>query len=160
MSQPAEPHLRTDQDSDVILVPIDLSDQAADVLAFAVRLGARLGATVLPMHVYTLPQHGYPGADPLLSVEVLERFARAAEDAAEAFTAARDAPEPVVREGDPATEILRAIGEVRPILVVMGTHGRGGLPRLLLGSVAEKVIRQSPAPVLTIPPRTLVSSAS
>lgn len=153
MSQTTEPRLRMNEGSDIILVPIDLSDQAADVLVLAVRLAARLGASVLPMHVYSLPRHGYPGIEPRLAVEVTERLARAAQDAAEAFTAARDAPEPVVREGDPATEILRAVDELRPIFVVMGTHGRSGLPRLLLGSVAEKVIRQSAAPVLTVPPR-------
>ena len=53
-------------------------------------------------------------------------------------------------EGEPATEILRAAREIQPDLIVMGTHGRTGLTRLLMGSVAEAVLRKAPCPVLTV----------
>src|SRR5229473_4269720 len=53
-------------------------------------------------------------------------------------------------EGNPAREILRAAREIKPELIVMGTHGRTGLSRLLMGSVAEEVVRKSPFPVLTV----------
>jgi nucleotide-binding universal stress UspA family protein len=53
-------------------------------------------------------------------------------------------------EGNPPKEILRTINEIKPELVVMGTHGRTGLSRLLMGSVAEEVVRKSPFPVLTV----------
>jgi nucleotide-binding universal stress UspA family protein len=52
--------------------------------------------------------------------------------------------------GDPATEILRLAGETKCDLIVMGTHGRTGLTRLVLGSVAEEVLRQAPCPVLAV----------
>ncbi|MFO0796593.1 MAG: universal stress protein [Gemmataceae bacterium] len=52
--------------------------------------------------------------------------------------------------GEPAAEILKAAGEYAADLIVMGTHGRGGLARLALGSVAEKVLRHAPCPVLTV----------
>jgi nucleotide-binding universal stress UspA family protein len=55
-------------------------------------------------------------------------------------------------EGDPADEILRLAREIKPELIVMGTHGRTGLARLLMGSVAEEVVRKSPYPVLTVKP--------
>jgi nucleotide-binding universal stress UspA family protein len=58
--------------------------------------------------------------------------------------------ETMLVEGEPATEILRAAGEIQPDLIVMGTHGRTGLARLLMGSVAEAVLRKSPCPVLTV----------
>lgn len=62
-----------------------------------------------------------------------------------------------VREGDPAGEILRAAQFTNADLIVMGTHGRTGLSRLLMGSVAEQVLRKAPCPVLTV--RTLALQA-
>jgi nucleotide-binding universal stress UspA family protein len=53
-------------------------------------------------------------------------------------------------EGNPAKEILATANEIKPELIVMGTHGRTGLGRLLMGSVAEEVVRKSPFPVLTV----------
>jgi nucleotide-binding universal stress UspA family protein len=58
--------------------------------------------------------------------------------------------ETVLREGHPAVEILRMANEIGCDLIVMGTHGRTGLGRLLMGSVAEQVVRQAICPVLTI----------
>ena len=55
-----------------------------------------------------------------------------------------------VAEGAPAEEILRAAQAVKANLIVMGTHGRTGLARLLAGSVAEQVMRRAPCPVLTV----------
>jgi nucleotide-binding universal stress UspA family protein len=57
--------------------------------------------------------------------------------------------------GDPAEEILRYAKENDIDLIVMGTHGRKGLDRVFFGSVAEKVVKQSPVPVLTINPHTV-----
>jgi nucleotide-binding universal stress UspA family protein len=53
-------------------------------------------------------------------------------------------------EGDPAREILRAAKEIKCDLIAIGTHGRTGLGRLLMGSVAEQVVRKAPCPVLTV----------
>jgi nucleotide-binding universal stress UspA family protein len=53
-------------------------------------------------------------------------------------------------EGNPAKEILKCAREIKPELIVLGTHGRTGLSRLLMGSVAEEVVRKSPFPVLTV----------
>lgn len=55
-----------------------------------------------------------------------------------------------VQRGEPAAEILKAAADVAADLIVMGTHGRGGLSRLALGSVAEAVLRKAPCPVLTV----------
>jgi nucleotide-binding universal stress UspA family protein len=63
------------------------------------------------------------------------------------------AVETLERSGDPVTEILNAALAVGSDVIVMGTHGRSGLQRLLLGSVAERVLRRSTAPVLTVPRR-------
>ena len=55
-----------------------------------------------------------------------------------------------VREGDPSREIIRAAADLGADLIVLGTHGRTGVAHLLIGSVAEKVVRKSPVPVLTV----------
>lgn len=60
------------------------------------------------------------------------------------------AVEHILREGDPATEIVRTAQEKGCGLIVMGTHGRAGVRRLLMGSVAEQVLRKSTCPVLTV----------
>jgi nucleotide-binding universal stress UspA family protein len=65
-------------------------------------------------------------------------------------------PDPKVRvehllvEGDPVTEILRVVSESKCDVIVMGTHGRTGLSRLLMGSVAEQIVRKAPCPVVTV----------
>jgi nucleotide-binding universal stress UspA family protein len=59
-------------------------------------------------------------------------------------------PEFVICAGNPAQEIVRCAKEREADLIIMGTHGRGGVNRMLLGSVAEKVIRTAPCPVLII----------
>ena len=56
----------------------------------------------------------------------------------------------IARFRDPATQILQAIDELKPAMVTMGTHGRKGIERFLLGSVTERVVRSSTAPVLTV----------
>lgn len=60
-----------------------------------------------------------------------------------------------VTMGDPGSEILGAAKRLRANLIVMATHGRKGLRRLVLGSVAERVIREAPCPVLTVTPRRI-----
>jgi nucleotide-binding universal stress UspA family protein len=66
-----------------------------------------------------------------------------------------------LEEGDPVTQILRIAGEENCELIVMGIHGRTGLGRLLMGSVAEQVVRRAPCPVLTVkmPQRGVRSTA-
>jgi nucleotide-binding universal stress UspA family protein len=64
-----------------------------------------------------------------------------------------------VAEGDPAAEIIRLAGELGASLIVMGTHGRTGLGRLLMGSVAETVLRRAPCAVLTLKAPFFVGSA-
>lgn len=134
----------------VILVPIDFEAASDRALAIAKELAPKLGARVGLVHVYTLPVYSYPGFEPSLApgfhVEVTAAARRALDQrAADEGGLAAD-----LRQGDPATEILAEIEHVRPVLVVMGTHGRKGLSHLLLGSVAERVIRHSSVPVMTV----------
>lgn len=137
-----------------ILVPTDLSERSLAAVRYAAALATRLGAEMILTINVNLPERA-----------ALEEVAAAGE-AAVPDTARRvlreigvaEAPGVTVsvdvRERDfPAEGILAAIDETNAELVVVGSHGRGGLTRLLLGSVAEKIVRSSPVPVLVVPVR-------
>lgn len=133
-----------------ILVPTDFSEPSERVLALAVELATKYGAQLTLLHVWSIPSAAYAEALnwPVLDVETA---ARAALDALCARIAKLyPATDAVLRKGSEWQAILDVVKEHGVDLVVMGTHGRRGVPRLLLGSIAEKVVRLSPVPVLTV----------
>ncbi len=134
----------------IILVPIDFEEASLNALAKARELAGRLGLEVMLIHTYTIPLAIYPGFEPIVAPDLSAQIAAAARSSLETLAAEQGGLRSELRCGDPAAEILRAIEEKKPELVVMGTHGRKGLARLFLGSVAEKVVRSSPAPVLMV----------
>lgn len=146
-----------------ILCPTDFSESAASAFAEAVRLARWFGAKVTVAHVmpYAVPIAADMGYVPLSDVqdaaarkaalEELRRFVEIAEP--------DDVPiATVCRQGDPCGEIRALAKETAADLIVMGTHGRSGFKRVVLGSVTEAVLDHPPAPVLTVnrslPPRT------
>jgi nucleotide-binding universal stress UspA family protein len=139
-----------------ILCPIDFSDVARRALEHAVALGRWYEAEVTLVHVVpfvpstaTFP----PGISPLTLEPVShERFVEELNRFAEPVVGAGRRSDVVVRDGNTAAEILDVAKALPADLVVMGTHGRGGFERLVLGSVAEKVLRKASCPVLTVPP--------
>lgn len=137
-------------ESGTILVPIDFEGAGQEALRMAQSLAPRLGLRVVLLHVYTIPVFVYPGFEPIAAPGLPEELESAAKQALEQLAASSGKLETVLRAGDPAAEILRVIEEKRPSMVVMGTHGRRGMAHFLLGSVAEKVIRGSSVPVLTV----------
>ncbi len=136
--------------SKTILVPVDFQDASLDALAVARELAGRLGLEVVLLHVFTIPLAVYPGFDPIVASGLPEEIHAAARSALDKLAAEQGGLRTLLRAGDPAAETLAAIDELKPALVAMGTHGRKGLAHLLLGSVAERVIRYSPSPVLTM----------
>ncbi|HXD96793.1 MAG TPA: universal stress protein [Candidatus Acidoferrum sp.] len=141
-----------------IVCPTDFSERAAPAERQAVRLARALGAELVLAHVGSeapLWREGLYTPDVRAVFEGQRKWAadtlavRAAELAAEGV-----ATRSVVRVGEPAVEIVRLAAEEHADMIVMGTQGRTGLERLLLGSVAERVIRQAPCPVLTVRPDT------
>jgi nucleotide-binding universal stress UspA family protein len=141
-----------------ILVPVDFSDCSYGVVEEAVGLAGRLGARVVLLHVVQLPTGVQPDT-------VLEPSPGATETAEGRLVAdARHrmghypAPSPVdgvvvrhvVEVGQAVDRILAVADDLRVDLIVMGTHGRQGFARLVLGSVAERVLRRSRVPVMTI----------
>lgn len=136
-----------------ILCPIDLGPNTEATLATAQRLAEDSAAKLILFHVVPLPLEVV--GQPLL-VEPLsfaQDEARARIELLAKRLGLKVLYEVVVVIGDPAREIVRAIGEHDANLVVMATHGRTGLSHLFLGSVAARVVRDSPVPVLTVPMR-------
>ena len=140
-----------------ILVPTDFSDGSKTALAQACEIAAAFGASLHVMHVVPNPfaggaymeMYAPPGPE---YFEQLDQEARARLD--ECLTAQdKDRYHAVLstRSGVAAEQILERLREEPRIdLVVMATHGRGGVSRLMMGSVAERVVRAAPCPVLTL----------
>ncbi|UWG48529.1 Nucleotide-binding protein, UspA family [Halanaeroarchaeum sp. HSR-CO] len=138
---------------DRILVPTDGSDATERAVVEAVDLAAAHDATIHALYVVnTASFASIPTESSVEGVsEMLEREGDAALDAVEGAANERGVPvERVQLDGSPAREIVRYAEQSNCDLVVMGTHGRGGIDRLLLGSVAERVVRSSTVPVLTV----------
>ena len=141
-----------------ILCPVDLSDCSRHGFDHAAAIARWYGASITVLHVFEMlpvaayaTRTGSPGAGPTApecpeALVELERMAA---------TEIHDGLSVAIRtaEGHVHTEVLRAAMEMKADLLVIGTHGRSGFQRLILGSVAEKVLRQAPCPVLSVPPR-------
>ncbi|MFB6171516.1 MAG: universal stress protein [Haloarculaceae archaeon] len=139
---------------DTILVPTDGSDPATVAADHALDLAAATGAAVHVLSVVDAAELGLTTPSDVALEEVRSGVRSEAERAvAEVADQADRRGVPVttaVRVGSPHREILDAGTEVGADLVVMGTHGRTGLAHALLGSTAERVVRQSRVPVLTV----------
>jgi nucleotide-binding universal stress UspA family protein len=137
-----------------ILVPTDLSEGAAEALDFACELAAKLDATVHLLNTITIPALGVPELGVALTSTVIDQLI---EDNQKALDALADAKrqqvkigEVVLKTGDARDAINATAKELNADMIVMGTHGRRGVTRALLGSVAETVVRSAPCPVLTV----------
>src|SRR5262245_25121060 len=133
----------------IVLHPTDFSDRSRNALHLACALARDYSARLIVLHVVTAPPLAYgEGAVPP-DPDLLCQDATAHLDALE-IPDASIAVERRVEEGDSVTEILRVARESNADLIVMGTHGRTGLARLLMGSVAEQIVRKASCPVLTV----------
>jgi nucleotide-binding universal stress UspA family protein len=145
-----------------ILAPVDLSEGSRHALRSAAGIARLHGGKLDVLFVWEPPRVVQPDVyvmtgmhTQMLDVDVrgsLEARMQAFVD--ELGLPATERPEYELAAGDPADVILERAAAGGYDLIVMGTHGRKGISRLLIGSVAEKVVRRAPCPVLTIrPPR-------
>ena len=142
-----------------ILCPIDFERDSMDALELACALAKQNSATISLLTVIGEPIVPNPELPPLPIVPNTEFEA---DMRRRLETLARDRRSGVqfeifVASGNAAPEILNLAAERKIDLIVMGTHGRRGVKHFLLGSVAERVVRESPVPVLTIHPRAALS---
>ena len=143
-----------------ILCPVDFSDFSRHALDWATGIARWYDAEISALHVVPpitapAPPTGEGLYPPLVfSAEDLQQF----RTELDTFAHAPDMPalDTQVVQGNVAGEIVRLATGLPADLVVMGTHGRSGFERLMLGSVTERVLRKSPCPVLTVPARAPV----
>jgi nucleotide-binding universal stress UspA family protein len=134
-----------------ILVPHDFSDTSAAAVRYAVELARNFGSRLYFLHVgddaVSQFEAEFPiGLEDALADGVRERLLRMVtpEEKAELN------PDFAVRPGAPAAEIVRFANDQDIDLIVMGTPGRGFVGHMMMGSVAERVVRAAPCPVLTV----------
>jgi nucleotide-binding universal stress UspA family protein len=137
-----------------ILVATDFGDASERALDVAVELAEKFSASLTLVHTYEIPTYVYAEMGGFSPVDLLTPVEDVAKQQFEVALATLRKRLPrakgILRRGDPRAEILAAIDVTQADLVVMGTHGRRGLAHAFLGSVAEKTVRTSKVPVLTI----------
>lgn len=138
-----------------ILCPVDFSEPSEAALDYAVDLASKFGADLQLVHVYQLPVYALPDgammAGPEFTTKVTNELQKALAELVDQKKSAGVKIESHLVEGIPYKEVVRLSAELEADLVVMGTHGRTGVKHLLLGSVAERVVRSSKIPVITVP---------
>jgi nucleotide-binding universal stress UspA family protein len=139
-----------------ILVPTDFSDLSQQALEFALSLADRFRAKLYLMHVWELPMTGSllppePYPESVLTEEQTAGEKHLTKVANELKASGFDV-EPVFVFGKPYMEIVKTATDLDIDLIVLASHGRSGVSHLLLGSVAEKVVRLAPCPVFTVKP--------
>jgi len=141
-----------------ILVPVDLTEGSRAVIDYAVQLARPFNARVHVVHTWEPPQYVAPDllvAAPGWNSQSLEQVAvETAQKELTALVGRLEKPSvPLTNKvlvGEASSTILDLAEREKYDLIVMGTHGRRGLPRLLLGSVAQKVVARAHCPVLTL----------
>jgi nucleotide-binding universal stress UspA family protein len=149
-----------------VLCPIDHSESSLRALDYAVAIARRSNARLTVLHVVPTfdPVTSRPAAigAPVTLVQtpsredVLDRIRTVAAEAG----AAADEVAAAAEAGDPVAVIVDQVLARHADLLVLGTHGRSGFDRMLLGSVTEKLLRKAPCPVLTVPPHASKMAAS
>lgn len=138
-----------------LLVAHDFNDTSERALDEAIDLARRLSATVVVAHVYSVPVYSFPEGSALIpSAEDAARIAEAAQRSLDGVLARHsDAGvqlQGVLRAGVPDEALCTLADELGADMIVIGTHARGVIGRVLLGSVAQRVVRSARQPVLTI----------
>lgn len=132
-----------------VLHATDFSEQSAFAFRLACSLARDYDARVIVLHVAPTPVAVAPdGMIPTEPMGYREQLRQSLEQLRPRDTRIR--VEHRLSEGDAASEILRVAAETRSDVIILGTHGRTGLGRLLMGSVAEEVVRRAPCPVVTV----------
>lgn len=143
-----------------ILVPVDYSSCSRVALRLAAELAQRFQASLDVVHVWDRPSYVsdvvMTRTEPISGKSLIELIQENAQRDLDEFLSTTDLPPGTMiagrlLSGDPASALIHEIKQGKCDLVVVGTHGRTGLAHVLLGSVAEKLVRLSPVPVLTVP---------
>ena len=139
------------------LVPTDFSPPSDAALEYARILAAKFGSTLRILHVIDDPSHssefvadGFAPSTEAIRIALIEHARKRLDHLMNLVDRARYNSHADAVLGTPAEAIIDYAGATGTSLIVMGTHGRTGLAHLLMGSVAEQVVRTAPCPVLTV----------
>jgi len=148
-----------------ILCPVDFSEPSRQAMHVAAQLARERGAELMLLHVYQAPGVSFPEATFMAGDEILRQLLEMvlkslAEWKSQAERIGASHVSTHTAMGTPYAEILRFAEKQEVDLLVMGTHGRTALMRVLIGSVAEKVVRHAPCPVLTVRPEKVQEAAT
>lgn len=140
-----------------LLLPTDFSDYARAAVDYACTLAEKFHAElhlvhVLETHISTIPQMSMAFAMPQYSEEARQAADKTLHEYLDAEWVKNQHVLHAVLKGEPFLEIIRYAREKDIDMIVLATHGRTGLAHVLMGSVAEKVVRMAPCPVLTVRP--------
>jgi nucleotide-binding universal stress UspA family protein len=146
-----------------ILVPIDFSESSSEAVELAITIARTFKARIELLHVFVEPVYALPAPIEVVTFPIdMERIYSEVERLLtrdrERVRAAEVDCESVTLTGRPHAEIVAYALKSEADLVVMGTHGRGGLGHAILGSVAERVVHKAPCPVLVVPMRKPATS--
>lgn len=141
-----------------ILLPTDFSECGNYALSYAASLARTFGASILCLHVIEpMPTVGYSGmTEPLPIADISDQLEDSAERELPKFAGGEEcaglAVEELIVHGEAASEIVRVAKDRKVDLIVVSSHGRTGLGRILFGSTAEAVVRHASCPVLVVKP--------
>lgn len=142
-----------------ILLPTDFSECANYALSYAASLARQFSASIICVHVIepVMPAVGYTGLSEALPIaDLSDQMEESAERELPKIGACDDCAgleiEEVIVHGDASAEIVRVAKERKVDLIVIASHGRTGLGRILFGSTAESIVRHAPCPVLVVKP--------
>lgn len=137
-----------------LLCPLDFSDGSQPAVAKAAELASLLDADIELFHAFEVPMLTLPDGGWMVGAEVIEtltqRCLKLLDDKASELKAQGLRVTTRLEQGPAADGVLERAKTLKPAMVVMGTHGYKGLKHALLGSVAERVVRGSTVPVLTV----------
>ncbi len=139
-----------------ILVPTDFGECSTPAVRLAAEFADKFGAELILLHVVqdlalAMPDAVMPTPLPGPDISQLSDAAKTGlANLIESEKLARLKPRVEVRIGSPVAEIVAAAGDLKVDLLCVGTHGRTGLAHLILGSAAERILREAPCPVLTV----------
>lgn len=137
-----------------ILVPVDFSNGSARAVDKAVTLASALGADIELFHAYQLPVLALPDSSvtvsPTYVADLTDRAQRELNHHRDRLAEQGLTVTTKLLEGNPADAIVQRAESLPAMMIVLGTHGRSGFKRFLLGSTAERVVRTATVPVLTV----------
>ncbi len=137
-----------------ILVPTDFGEVSDAAIDLAIDYARAFGGEVVLLHAYDMPIIGFPDGALVATADIATRILESAQMGLERQITSRDnrgvTVRGILKQGETYEMINEAAEELGAGLIVMGTHGRRGIARALIGSVTEKIVRTAKVPVMTV----------